>query len=953
MVLKRHIICILICLLASLSTQAQFFDYGADPSRYKWNKVKLDHYDLIYPRGLDSMAYQYALYLENVYPKLQKTIGEPIKKRFPVILHPGSMSSNGVVSWAPRRMELITTPSIRQEAQRWDKHLVLHESRHVIQTGKVMSGWLKGLYYLVGEQSAGVSNLFLPRWFLEGDAVGVETAMSNAGRGRLPEFNMVYRAQMLTDKKFFSFDKWYLGSYKDYSGNYYALGYDLISYGRYRYGADLWDKVTSRYVVRFPFFSSAIKHHSGVSATGLFHETFSYLRDEWKMQDINYMLPRYETAEKKRYTSYRYPQAINDSTVVAVKSGIEEINSLVSITKGKERRLCYLGSINSRLTYNNNRVYWSEIVSGYRWTHESYSVIKYLDLETGKVTTVTPKQRYLSPSINKEGTIAAASRVTETGEYQLVLVDIHTGEERAVYRTPDNVFIKELVFNENDEVTSIVINDTGIAILQLDISTGEWKELLGTTPANITSPVWHKGKLFFESGLNGTNNIFYLDPISGQTYRQTASRFGAFDPAFTHDGNRLLMSDYRAKGYQIASLPVDSLLHEASDFTEPYRFPMAEELARQEQFNLDSAELKPVDFTPKPYHKLPHVFKIHSWAPFYYDVAEAMNAGADDFSTIVKPGATILSQNTLNTAIMQAGWYYTDGEHHGKLSFVYKGRLPVIDLEIDYGGKAYDMVWEKNEEGKDVLRSFYKGRDQFEAEAHIYIPFNLTTNHYIRGIQPMVSYFLTNNKYQRFGKREMNRFQYIMPELRIYNYRRMAHRDILPRWGYQLRLQYLALPFNTENYGNLYTGRLTTYWPGILKNHGLMLRGGYQYQSIDDKLLFIPKRLLDKTRGYDYQYRTRQQYTLKADYAFSVFSPDLSIGEIMYFRRLRTNLFYDFTRNQASKGSEWSTQSSYGADFIVDWNVLRMSIPLSTGIRLVQPIDYGSFQTEFLFSVTF
>ena len=75
------------------------------------------------------MAYRYALFLENVYPHMSKTIGKPIKARFPVILHPASMQSNGMVSWAPRRMELITTPSSDLSTQSWDKHLVLHESR--------------------------------------------------------------------------------------------------------------------------------------------------------------------------------------------------------------------------------------------------------------------------------------------------------------------------------------------------------------------------------------------------------------------------------------------------------------------------------------------------------------------------------------------------------------------------------------------------------------------------------------------------------------------------------------------------------------------------------------------------------------------------------------------------------------------------------------------------------
>lgn len=313
----------------------------------------------------------------------------------------------------------------------------------------------------------------------------------------------------------------------------------------------------------------------------------------------------------------------------------------------------------------------------------------------------------------------------------------------------------------------------------------------------------------------------------------------------------------------------------------------------------------------------------------------------------------VLSQNSLNTAIMQAGWYYKKGYHHGRMAFTYKGWFPVFDLALDYGEKAFDMSWTKNEEGKEVTQLQYTHRNQLEADVRVYLPFNLTRNHYTRGIQPSLTYYYTNNKYQQFESRKFRNFQYILPELRFYNYRQLAQRDILPRWGYQVRLQYLHSPFNTENYGDLYAARLTTYWPGIIRNHGLMLRLGYQYQTLDGKSLYLPKRLLDETRGYNYLYQTRQQWALKTDYAFSIFSPDLSLGQFVYIRRLRANLFYDLTRNQARKAGGWATQSSYGTDLIFDWNLLRMTFPLTTGVRLIQPINYGKFQAEMLFSISF
>lgn len=940
-------------LLTTAGLQAQFLDYGSDPARFKWNIAKLPHYNLIYPQGNDSMAYRYALYLENVYPHLQKTIGEPIKMTFPVILHPANMSSNGLVSWAPRRMELITTPSSKQEAQSWDKHLVLHESRHIFQMGKVMHGIFKPLYYLIGEQAAGVAAFFLPTWFLEGDAVSTETAMSNAGRGRLPEFNMTYRAQMLGDGQLFSFDKLQLNSYKDYTGDIYALGYDMTAYARYRYGGDIWDKTTSRYVSVPFFFSSAFKHHTGSRIENLYKETFDFLRKEWEKMDTHVLTPSYLSPDVKRYTSYRYPQVLNDSAVIAVKSSLQELNSLVVLTKGQEKQLTYIGRINSRLHLRNGYAYWTEIVPGLRWTHENYSVLKQYDLENNRITTLTPGQRYLAPTLDKEGETAAVSRFAITGKNELVLVDLGTGKERASFPVPDNAFLKELTFAGKDTIIGVAVSNAGISLLQLDASAGQWSELLPATSANITAPVWYEDKLFFESGVDGTNNIYSLTPEDTVVYRLTSSRFGAFDPTFSAQNNRLFFSDYQAKGYRVASLPIDSLLAQPTDIGQPYRFPLAETLAEQEQYNLDSAPLDSIDFNPRPYRKGLHTFKIHSWAPFYYDVAEAMNSGADDLSTLVKPGAMLLSQNSLNTAIMQAGWYYRKGYHHGKLAFTYKGWFPVFDLAVDYGGKAFDMVWAKNDAGKDITQIRQADRNLLKAEVRAYLPFNLTRNEYTRGIQPSLTYYFTNDQYQQIDSRKYRNFQYILPEVRFYNYRQLAHRDILPRWGYQVRLQYLNAPFNTENYGDLYAARLTTYWPGIIRNHGLMLRFGYQYQSLDNKSLYLPERLLDKTRGYDYLYQTRQQWAFKADYAFSIFCPDLSLGEFVYIRRLRANLFYDFTRNEALKHSGWTTQSSYGTDLIFDWNLLRMTFPLTTGVRLTQPIDYGKFQAEMLFSISF
>ncbi|GAB6395364.1 MAG: hypothetical protein MdMp024_1676 [Bacteroidales bacterium] len=948
----REYIATAACLTLPLYMQAQFVDYGADPPRYKWNTAKLEHYTLIYPQELDSMAYRYALYLENIYPHVRKTMNVPKAQTFPVVLHPGSMLSNGMVAWAPQRMELLTTPYTRQYGHRWDKHLTLHESRHVFQTGALMRGVFKPLYYLIGEQAAGVASCFLPAWFFEGDAVGTETALSYYGRGRMPEFNMVYRAHILSGS-FYAFDKWYLGSYKDYTGDYYALGYDLTAFARYRYGKDIWSKALSRYanhpVTCFPF-GNAFKHYAGTGINELFRETFAFLKEEWMRLDSGRTVPDYLSPERKEYISYQYPQALNDSTVVAVKTSLSDIQSLTAITGGKEKRLTYMGSLNGRTYVNAHGVYWMEYVPGLRWAHENFTVLKQYDAAAGRVKTLFPYGRYISAALNDS--IVALSLFTEEGESRIVVRNAGGGKE-CDYSVPCNAFAKELELGGDGAAYVAVICDSGTSLLRLDLSAGAWSELLPPTQAGINSPVWNNGRLYFESGLNGTNNIYYIDLRDGQAYRITSARFGAFHPAFTADGKRLLYSDYQAKGYRLASIPADSLPAEKADFACPYRFPLAETLSGQEEYRLDTAALQPVDFRPRPYRKASHLFHIHSWAPFYYSASEVLDGSSADFTSAVYPGFSLFSQNALNTAVTQAGWYYNGNSHHARLNFTYTGLLPVINIDIDYGGKAADIKWE-SDTNRDIAVSARTGRNKVEAKAQVYIPFNLTRNHYIRGIQPSLSYYFTNHRIQQYDTRHYSNYQYVLAEMRFYNYLRMAQRDILPRLGYQVYLQYLTLPFNTGSYGNLYAAKLVTYWPGLMPNHSLMLRFGYQYQSAGDKPFYVAVQLLERMRGHDdYPYQSIRLFAGKADYAFSILCPDVSIGSLMYIRRIRANLFFDSAFYLDGNQDRWRAQGAYGCDIIFDWNIFRIKFPLSAGIRMIQPVRGGRFQAETLLSVSY
>src|SRR5690625_7021102 len=71
---------------------------------------------------------------------------------------------------------------------------------------------------------AGIYSILVRDWFSEGDAGCFETAVSNAGRGRLPAFTADLQA-LLLDGKNYSYAKYTNGSVRDRAPNHYDHGH--------------------------------------------------------------------------------------------------------------------------------------------------------------------------------------------------------------------------------------------------------------------------------------------------------------------------------------------------------------------------------------------------------------------------------------------------------------------------------------------------------------------------------------------------------------------------------------------------------------------------------------------------------------------------------------------------------------------------------------------------------
>ena len=183
---------------------AQFVNFGQDRPSLRWKQIKTDDFQIIYPDFFEENAQKAASIFSLLYHHANTLQLHP--KKISIIMHADGGVSNGNVALAPRKSELYTMPS-QDPTDDWLEHLCVHEFRHVVQLDKVNQGLTKDLYYLFGEIfPIAVVGVYVPMWFMEGDAVCFETAVGHLGRGRSPEFLNEMKAQIL-EKGIYNYSK--------------------------------------------------------------------------------------------------------------------------------------------------------------------------------------------------------------------------------------------------------------------------------------------------------------------------------------------------------------------------------------------------------------------------------------------------------------------------------------------------------------------------------------------------------------------------------------------------------------------------------------------------------------------------------------------------------------------------------------------------------------------------
>jgi hypothetical protein len=955
-------------LLLSIQGFSQYYSTGQDPASTRWRKISTDRYKIIYPAPFEKKAQYLANIMEIICRNETATLTAKVP-RIPVVMHTQTITSNGLTVWAPKRIELYTCPPQQTYSEEWLEQLAIHEYRHAVQISKINQGFSKALYYVFGEQiTGGILGLFVPSWFLEGDATITETAMTKTGRGRSALFESTLRAQVV-EKGPYSFDKATLGSFKTFTPDAYSLGYYLVGQARKNYGPVLWNTALDR-VAKYPFmvvpFNSGIRKVTGMWKTKLYKQTLSELDSAWQHQMNASVHPALRSITKRdpgNYVVYNHPIMLNDSTIIADKSSMDDVDRFVEIDRetGDEKILLTPGyHISGTTSIGGNYLVWSELEQDKRWSNKEFAEIRIYNFATGKQRDLTCETRYFAPVISPDGTRVAAVNISEENQCSIDILEVPAGRLIKRYIIPG--YGQAITPNWSPDATRIIftlLTVEGETVAVLDTTTGEIRNLLPASFNEFTGPAFfYKQYILYSVDHSGAENIYAMDTLTREIFKITSGRFATFDPDFTSDRQYMICSDYTSDGLMVVETLIDTATWIPLHKVDNHAYKLYDALAAQEtaniqdsvhelniykmnlsdQYDLQRDSIRGKIYPTSKYSKFLNLFNPHSWAPVSFDIS----------NTTFKPGVMALSQNMLSTMFAGAGWEYDINEETGKFytTLSYQGWYPAINFRFDIGNRASNARYHGSSE------TFRFTWQETNFTAYISIPWNFSHGRYTRYLQPAIGTTLTGIRHntstpENFTSGWIQTMNYQLSASQLLH---SNQKDVYPRFGQSMDVTFRNTPFGGNDMGSIFGAEANLYFPGLVRHNGIWIYGGYQQRNDKDLYAYSFSNLINYPRGYTGAYDD-DLLSLSFNYKLPLWYPDFSFGSVIYLKRLKLNLYYDWANGK--NPGYINDYQSMGGELTADFHFLRFVAPIEMGARSVYYPTTGGWGFEFLYSISY
>ncbi|HEY0054131.1 MAG TPA: hypothetical protein VGB63_02145 [Pedobacter sp.] len=850
--------------------------------------------------------------LEGIVGKVSSSLGKK-PKRISIILQNQGTSANGFVQLAPRRSEFFATPSQSFDYQNWLNSLAVHELRHVVQFDKLTGAFNFPPFESLALAMFGVS---LPSWFFEGDAVTTETVLTEAGRGRIPEWYIAYRSNTLSGKNY-SYSKNYFGSVKDFTAGYYQLGFFMNTKLRRDFGNNINDSLITR-ISKNPLrpynFSNSVKKFTNLNTSKLHKSTVNELKELWSEQ-LEKIKPReYRSLNKRRN---RTPQSlllpVNTPTgnILYLLDGKAKTQGIYEMTKdGKTRKVLNIGIQEIPwFSYAAPKIVWDELRFDARYQKRSFNVINIYDIRSKSKRQLTHKSRLFAPALSPNGQTIAAVEVSPSQQISLVILSAQTGKKIRRYPSPNNFMLQMPAFNQTgDKIAVIAVATSGKTIFEVDLNTGDFTQLMPLQLQEILRPVYSNGGILFKAHFNGIDNVYTLNHLNKEIVQLTSSMYGANNPSVDTKSGTILFNNYTPEGYDISSIPINTPGTNITSI-EKAVLNYADPLIKEEGETTIFENLPSKKYSSKRYRELSNLFYFHSFRPIAEDIPNSDNKLL---------GFRLQSDNKLNTLSFYTGYQYNQNFRRSEYEtgFIYSRFFPI--LAVSYvnrpdassvrgsGGRVIPVTYRENEFKADVSVPILLNRFNNIYRFNFKTGVSQTSFYDIESTVPVTFKILKFPVHYEFSASRTSR---------------RSARDLAPKWSQNVSFRYRHFPFENMPKGDILTFNSSFFFPGLATNHSFQASYNFQFNSgIYERNTNIPR-----VSGHLFMKPSNARNTFLLDYRLPLFYPDWELGPLAYIKRFKAGFFADF--ENIDSGRKSFAPRSYGAELRADMNLLRFPLP--------------------------
>ncbi|GAB4209769.1 MAG: hypothetical protein OHK0013_29570 [Sandaracinaceae bacterium] len=576
----RAVVAALLCGGLTLGLLARCAPAGAqarDPLLI-WRTLETPHFRVHYHLPLGLLARRTAAVAERAHGSLATVLGFEPSERVEVVLTDESDAANGSATALPfdtirLYAEAPDDLSPLGDYDDWMTLLVTHEHTHILHLDQAT-----GLPALINAILGKVymPNHVSPRWLLEGIAVWQESALTAGGRLRSTQWDMYLRMDALEDR-FWTLDQVTTDADRWPHGNAaYLYGSYFVQFVADRYGREAVASMIRDYAGSvLPYGLNRVAERAtsdrveGDAEGRSFEALWREFLDTRRASD-RALLARIEgegRVEGRRLTTHgeiaRAPRFLRDGSLLYMRADARSRARIVVVDRegNVERELARVNGGGEAAVAPDGRSVVFSRVDAYRDAY-FYSDLFERDLVTDEERRLTEGLRAREPDVSRDGRMLTFT-TSRAGTSHLHVAQRHdvrgTMRELSVGPRFSQVYTPRFSPDGRTIACSRWLPGGYRDVVLVDVRTGAIEELTHDRALD-TGPVWsHDGRtLYFSSDRTGIANLYAYRLATGALEQITNVIGGAYQPAISDDGTRLVYVGYTSWGFDLFELDLRS-----------------------------------------------------------------------------------------------------------------------------------------------------------------------------------------------------------------------------------------------------------------------------------------------------------------------------------------------------------------------------------------------------------